>query len=189
MPQKTEIETAPEIIEATPENRGFRTFIRASAARSGAGDSASQIFHMGHSSDCGAGRRDRSVRLELSRLVGIDGRCGGRWPYQLISARMSGYVTKVNVDDNQYVEKARCWRKSIHAIIKWPLRRPERTWLMPRRPPRQAQEPECPCQCSQLEPRARYRPRRRIWNRRGGGRAAQGQLAAARAQLGASGSQ
>ena len=36
-----------------------------------------------------------------------------------LSARISGYILKVNVDDNQYVTPEPCWRKSIRATIRW----------------------------------------------------------------------
>jgi membrane fusion protein, multidrug efflux system len=104
MPQKTEIETAPEIIEVTPENR------------------ASENSSAPPPRDPAPATPRRKVStwaiLAIVVVVGVIGVFV--WNYlaswestddaevdghiNLISARVAGYVTKVNVDDNQAVE-------------------------------------------------------------------------------------
>ncbi len=104
MPQKTEIETAPEIIEATPENRSSEH-----SAAPPPRDPAPATP-----------RRKVSVWAILAIVVVVAVIGTFVWNYLAtwestddaevdghinpISARVAGYVTKVNVDDNQAVE-------------------------------------------------------------------------------------
>jgi membrane fusion protein (multidrug efflux system) len=103
MPQKTEIETAPEIVEVTPENR------------------ASEHSSAPPRDPAPATPRRRVSTWVVLAIVVVVAVIGVFvWNYlaswestddaevdghiNLISARVSGYVTKVNVDDNQAVE-------------------------------------------------------------------------------------
>src|SRR5271166_2592319 len=51
-----------------------------------------------------------------------------------VSARVSGYVVRVNVNDNQWWRKVRCWSRSTRRTMKFRSRRRRRISPMPRQP-------------------------------------------------------